>query len=376
MNKLRTNPFSFGNPVQGEYYLQRPELRSTVVGFIENRINVVLIGPRRFGKTSFVLDLLQSLEKNHVCIFADIFNITSHRDFLQQMLRAIKTKSTLGQRFKEWAEGMTRLKPRLGWDTAADGQMSFSLSVDVTSDHDIKETIQDVLSGLKSLGRNVVVAIDEFQKIAELEEQGWLEATLRSQMQQLTNTAFVLTGSRQGIIRDMLNNQSRPFYRSAQPIEFPVFGEEFTNWIIQRFSGVGVNCNRAAIEKLRADVQNTPNYVQMACFHLVAQGVTNVTTSEVESVLKTMVRQNSYAYQTLLNSMTLMQQRVLRLAAKEGEQIYAKGMLKKYEITSGPALASALKTLKNKQILDESSTKGRVVFDDPLFAIWLRTEFS
>lgn len=42
----------------------------------------------------------------------------------------------------------------------------------------------------------------------------------------------------------------------------------------------------------------------------------------------------------------------------------------KYEISSGPALASAIKSLKDKGILDEeSSGRGTVIFDDPLFAI-------
>jgi hypothetical protein len=64
MNQLAPNPFKFGNPVEGDYYLPRPELFSTVRQFIENRIHIVLMGPRRFGKTSFVLNLLGMLEKN------------------------------------------------------------------------------------------------------------------------------------------------------------------------------------------------------------------------------------------------------------------------------------------------------------------------
>ena len=50
--------------------------------------------------------------------------------------------------------------------------------------------------------------------------------------------------------------------------------------------------------------------------------------------------------------------------------------MRHFEISSGPALASAIKSLKDKQILDEGTKRGRVVFDDPLFAIWLRTEFT
>jgi hypothetical protein len=64
------------------------------------------------------------------------------------------------------------------------------------------------------------------------------------------------------------------------------------------------------------------------------------------------------------------------LAAKVGSQIFSKDVLERYEIPSGAALASSIKSLKDKEILDEGSARGIVVFDDPLFAIWLRVEFS
>ena len=375
MNTLLTNPFKFGNPVEEDYYLPRPELKKVITQFLENRIHVVLIGPRRFGKTSFTLNLLQELEKqSYVCVFVDIFNITSQRDFLQQMLRALNSKKSLWQNLKKWIGSLSHFRPKLSADLDLNSGQSFlGLTVDKFSDKDVKESIQDVLASLSHLGEKVVFAIDEFQKISEIEDQGWLEATLRTHMQQLRNTSCLFTGSRKSIIYDMLNNQARPLYRSCQPIEFPSFGEEFTDWVIDRFSMIDIQCGPKAIHHLRRLVQDTPNYVQMVCFHLVAQGKRHVTEEEVEAALITVVQQNAYAYQTLLNTLSLPQQRVLRLAAKEGKQIFHKQLLEKYEIVSAPALASTIKALKNKGILDEEGThRGSVVFDDPLFAMWLK----
>lgn len=377
MAQARHNPFKFGDPVEGEYYLPRPDLAKTVRQFLDNRIHVILIGPRRFGKTSFVLNLLREKEDDHSSLFIDVFNITSHRDFLQQILRALRSKKTWGMHIREWLKTIPRLKPRLTVENdLASGLPSLSLSTEVSSDKDVKETIQDVLAALERLGSRVIVAIDEFQKISEIDDQGWLEATLRTQMQQLKNVAFLYTGSRKSIIYDMINNSNRPFYRSCQPIEFPPLGPEFTDWTIKRFAKIGVACKRDAIDYLRDLLQDTPNYIQMACFHMVAEGITAVTRTEVDDVLRTIVRQNSYAYQTLLNSLAPIQQRALRLAANEPVQVYAKDLLVKYEIKTAQALASAIKSLKDKQILDEGSAKGKVFFDDPLFAIWLRTEFG
>ncbi len=370
------NPFKFGDPVEGEYYLPRPELDKLVYGFLSNRIHVVLIGPRRFGKTSFVFNLLKKLEKEgYACPFVDIFNITSHRDFLQQMLRALKAKKSWTEAAKKW---LSNWRPKISAEVdPISGQTSFGLSIDRGSEKDVKEMIQDLLAGLKNLGEKVVLVIDEFQKITDLDDQGWLEATLRTHMQQLRNSSFLFTGSRKSIISDMLNNSSRPLYRSCQSIDFPSFGDELIEWVIQRFSEVNITIEREAVFFLKKMVQDTPNYVQMVCFHLVAAGYKKIDSEDVQDVLKKVVRQNAYAYQTLLNSLSPLQQRVLRLAAKNGKQIFSKEFLNKYEIPSAPALSSSIKALKGKGILDEEGTgRGTVIFDDPLFALWLKESFD
>ncbi len=137
-----------------------------VYQFVSNRIHVVLIGPRRFGKTSFVFNLLKKLEKEgYACPFVDIFNITSHRYFFSKSL-VCKQKNWTGD-VKNW---LLNWKPKISADVdPLSGQTSFELSVDRSSEKDVKEMIQDLLASLKNLGEKVVLVIDEFQILTELE---------------------------------------------------------------------------------------------------------------------------------------------------------------------------------------------------------------
>jgi GTPase SAR1 family protein len=379
MKQLSPNPFKFGNPVEGDYYLPRPELSSTVRQFIENRIHIVLMGPRRFGKTSFVWNLLGTLEKEgYTCFLVDIFNITSHRDFLYQLMRAIESKKSLVGRLKSWLKNVKWMVPKITADfESVTGGTNLGFTLSHLAEADTQTAIQDLLEGLSGFGDKIIVVMDEFQKISEIEDKGWLEATIRTHIQKLKNVSFLFTGSRKSLISEMLNNPARPLYRSCQIIDFPNFGPEFTDWVVNRFSTVGIDCKREAIEHLRKLVQDTPNYVQMVCFQLVAQARNKITSEDVQKVLETVARQNAYAYQTLLNSLTLAQQRALRLAANEKQSLFHKGLLAKYEIVSSPALHSSIKALKIKSILDEEgTTKGSVLFDDPLFAFWLQLSFN
>lgn len=79
-----------------------------------------------------------------------------------------------------------------------------------------------------------------------------------------------------------------------------------------------MTCSREAVQHLRKIVQDAPNYVQMICFHLVTLGKNKVTIDEVNRALKIVVKQNAYAYQTLLASLTPTQQRTLP-GSKRGE---------------------------------------------------------
>lgn len=374
------NPFKYGDPVKGEYYLERNALKKSVLTFIESQINVVLIGPRRYGKTSFILDLIHSLDqKKYSTIFVDVFNVTSHRDFLNQFAAAISQKKTLTKRVVEWVKTAgQKLRPALEWKTDTDSAASlkFYLQAHKLNDDQVKQLILDALGALETLGKSVFIAFDEFQAIGQLDNDGWLEATIRSKMQLQKNVSYLFSGSRHGMIHDMFNNQARPFYRSCQLIDFPKFGPEFTDWIIRRFRHDGVKCSPDDVDYLRQLVDDTPNYVQMVCFYLVANENKNIDRTTIDEALRVVTEQNSYPYQTILNSLSPVQQRVLRLAACEGKAIYTKDVLERYEIKSAPHISQAIKALISKQILDESTGRGVVIFDDPLFKIWLKKEFA
>lgn len=373
------NPFKYGSPVEGEYYFQMPSFTKLVRAYLDNHVSVVLYGPRRFGKTSFILNLMKEEEKERkVFIRINVFNITSLRDFLQQILRALKDKQNLSQKFKDWFNNLIkgRLIPSAEFDQAT-GQMSFSIHPDFTSDKDVKDLIQDTFTAFGKLGEDVIIAIDEFQQISQIEDGGWLEATIRTQMQELRNTSFLFSGSRKSVIYQMMNDEKGPFYKSCQTVDMPIFPDSFTDWIIERFETVDIKCDRKAISHLRKVVHDTPNYIQMVCFHLVAsQNITNVDTEKIDDVLHTIVKQNAYAFETLVNSLTQIQHRALRLCANEPDSLYSKELIEKYEIPSGPTLATSIKSLKERGILEATSKKGQVVFDDPLFKIWLQKEFS
>jgi hypothetical protein len=141
-------------------------------------------------------------------------------------------------------------------------------------------------------------------------------------------------------------------------------------WIIERFKKASIDVNIETIHYLRERVVDTPNYVQEACFHLVSQGLKIVTAKEVDEILDIIASQGSYSYESLLNTLTPIQIKFLRLLIGEEKIDYSQKVLAMYEIKTGSNIQSALKALIEKQIIIKEPT-GQITFDDPLFKIWL-----
>jgi AAA+ ATPase superfamily predicted ATPase len=256
---------------------------------------------------------------------------------------------------------------------AITGQSNLSLSFNENDATESKKAILNALNAVAALGRKVILSIDEFQKVAEIDDSGWLEATLRTSMQKSKNISHIFTGSRRGLLEDMFNNKKRPFYRSCNIMQFEQTPAGFSEWIVTRFARAAIKCAVDVADYIRTRVNNTPSYVQEVCFHLVSQGCITIDKRAVDSTLDAIAAQSSYSYEALLNSMTPVQIRALKMLVNEGRFSYSKDRLNRYEFKSASNIQGAIKSLCDKQILDRKpgGTSQEFEFDDPMFRIWL-----
>ena len=63
--KLNTNPFVFGKVVTGRDFINRSRERREIATEIENSMNIILYAPRRYGKTSLIMQVFNDLKKKH-----------------------------------------------------------------------------------------------------------------------------------------------------------------------------------------------------------------------------------------------------------------------------------------------------------------------
>jgi len=124
-------------------------------------------------------------------------------------LHHFSEKDSLGK--KVWAFIKT-LRPSIFFDQLSGlPQVSFHVS-------DAKQPVIDLISFLEQWERPIIIAIDEFQQIHAYPEKN-TDAWLRSVIQRLQNVFFLFSGSQQSILNELFSNPSRPFFKSASPLQ-------------------------------------------------------------------------------------------------------------------------------------------------------------
>ena len=83
---MRENPFRYGPAALGPNFTDRANELETLVRDLRSHQNVVIISPRRFGKTSLALTARDRLIQEQVLVaYADLFRATTRHRLLEEL---------------------------------------------------------------------------------------------------------------------------------------------------------------------------------------------------------------------------------------------------------------------------------------------------
>ena len=96
MNKtIIENPFAFGGTVKGRQFIDREEERAELIQDIENHANLVLYAPRRYGKSSLILQVFEDIKKTNtkfIGLYIDFLKSIPVKNFFKfYQMNTVKT---------------------------------------------------------------------------------------------------------------------------------------------------------------------------------------------------------------------------------------------------------------------------------------------
>ena len=377
-NNIIYNPFIISKSIPKELFCDREEEISFLIKQIENGRNVVIMSPRRMGKTGLIHHLFQQkaiCHKYHT-FFIDLYATSSLQEMCYFLGKTVfeQLKSKRAQHWESVFQTLKSLRAGFKID-AITGEPKFELGIGAVEDP--TTTLDEIFTYLETVSMPCIVAFDEFQQIAEYKEKR-VEATLRGLIQNCRQTTFIFSGSKQHTISQMFHSKAKPFYQSAQLMDLnPLDMAVYIDFAKKLFSMYDKKLENNVVEKIYYDYGGTTWYLQMVMnelFAITGKGET-CTEERIETAIYNIINVQESSYQTQISLLSSRQKGVLQAIAREGsvKSPTSAAFIKKHDLESASSVQSAIKGLMEKEILTNEDGYYRV--GDYFFSHWIREEY-
>ena len=368
------NPFIVTGKIEPEYFCDRVNESARLIKSITNGNNLVIISPRRMGKTGLIQFCYDKPEiaDEYYTFFIDILHTSSLREFTHLLGRAIY--DTLLPRSRKMAiqfvQTIKSISGKFGFDPITNMP---TFNVELGDIESPEYTLDEIFQYLANADKPCIVAIDEFQQIAKYPEKN-IEALLRTHIQKLRNSNFIFAGSERHMMQEMFTSAARPFYNSADILELKAIAPEiYIPFVMGHFEKRGKSISAENVEWVYKLFKGHTYYIQRTFNESFADTDKGeeCTKEIIESAIDNMVSSNDTIFREILSNIPEKQKALLYAIAKDGEatQITSAQFIKRHSLHSASSVQAAAKKLLEKDIITQINKVYSVT--DKLFAMWM-----
>ena len=372
------SPFQFGTLATEDNFIDRVEDRAMLKQLLSSHINVMLISPRRWGKSSLVkkamMELCEERQDVRVC-YIDAFSIGSEAEFYRTF--ASQVIACASSKIERWIEDakkfLTGVIPQIVVNDQVTDFVAFDLKF-VPQERDKMTILQLPEMLAKEKGIKIIVCIDEFQQLANLPEYKDMEGKMRSVWQQQQLTSYCLYGSKRNMMLNIFNNSNSPFYRFGQVIFMQKIAKEhWIPFIQSSFEKTGKSISFDLAEQICDTVSCHSWYLQQLCYFIWSFTAHEVTDDTFSLGLKQVLNINTPMFQNDTENLSSTQIEMLK-AICNGEQHFSSQAAKQvYNLGNPNTIAKNKNTLQNKDIIEKQ--RNLFSFVDPIYRIWFQEEY-
>ena len=368
------NPFIVSGKIEPEYFCDRVEESARLIKSLTNGNNLVLISPRRMGKTGLVQFCYDKPEisDNYYTVFIDLLHTTSLREFTFLFGKSIfESIIPLGHKvLATFVQTLRSLSGKISVDLVTN-MPTFNLELgDITHP---TLTLDEIFAYLEKADKPCIVTFDEFQQIANYPEKN-IEALLRSHVQRAANANFIFAGSEYHIMQEMFTSSAKPFYNSADTLELKAIDlDEYirfvTRLMTENHRQVSPEVIKAVYRLYRGNtyaMQKTFNEL----FSILSEGETS-SQANLVTAINNVIDSKEPMFREQLSGISDTHKPLLYAIASDGEaeRVTSAGFVKGHKLASASAVQHSITQLLSKGIL--TRLNGKYSLNDPFFALWI-----
>lgn len=366
--------FIYGVAVEGDNFTDRVKETNRLKSDFENGQNVILISPRRMGKTSLVKKV-QSLINidTTIVVYMDIYDCRSEYDFYNRLATSV-LKQTSGktelilQNIKDF---LIRLNPSISFGSDPNNEFSISLGI-TPKEYSAEEILELPEKIAKKINKHIVICIDEFQQIGEFADSLSIQKKMRGVWQLQSNVSYCLFGSKKHMLSSMFQNKKMPFYQFGDIVFLQAIStEDWIPFIRNKFKEKNIEISDELIRKICSSVDNQSSYVQQLAWNVMLNAENEVTEETVEVAINDMLSQNTLLFMQQIEGLTSYQMNFLK-AISDGvhNDFTSQKILSSYELGAKSNIMRIKNVLIHKELIEKTS-EG-IFFTDPIFKLWMK----
>ena len=369
--------FVYGISVEGENFTDRVKETKRLKLNFENGINVILISPRRMGKSSIVKKVKSEITNPEIkLVYMDIYDCRSEYDFYNRFATVLmkETASKSEHIIENIKRFLVRLTPKISFSPEPMSDISLSLGI-TPQNYQPEEILQLPELIAKEQGKHIVVCIDEFQQIGEFSDSLTIQKRIRGVWQHQQNVSYCLFGSKKHLMTKLFQNRKMPFYQFGEMMYLDkISTEDWVPFIQSRFEYQGKNISEELARRICETVENLSSYVQQLAWNILAETDKETTEQEFNMGVEALMTQCSGLFQEQLQGLTSYQINFIRAICNGVHSDFgSKAVLEEYNLGSKSNISRIKESLLDKELI-ETDASG-VYLEDPVFKMWFKREY-
>lgn len=369
--------FVYGMSVEGDNFTDRVKETARLKKDFEHGMNVILMSPRRMGKTSLVKKVKSEITDPKIkVILIDIYDCRSEYDFYNRFASAImkETSSKAEQVLENIKKFLVRVSPKISF--SPEPLSDFSLSLGITpKDYSPQEILNLPEVVAEDKGIHIVVCIDEFQQIGEFPDSLTVQKRMRGVWQHQQNVSYCLFGSKKHLMTKLFQSRRMPFFQFGEMNELKrISTDDWVSFIQKRFMDNGMSITAELAIKICDTVDNYSSYVQQLAWNVMAETDKVATEQSFKNGVEELLAQNSSFFIEQTRGLSTYQLNFIRAICSGYHSGFAsKEVSEQFPMGTKSNIPRIKAALLDREIIDEDS--DGVVLADCVFQRWFMREF-
>lgn len=374
MNK----PFVFGIAVGEDHFIGREEEMTRLASLFRYGTNVIMMSPRRMGKTSLVKKVSGIVEDENIkVVHLDLFACRSEYDFLNLFASAVLKQTS--SHFEEWMQNaqefLSRLVPKISFSPEPMHDYNISLGISPKT-HRPEEVLELPNLIAKKKGFHIIVCIDEFQQIGDFPDSLNVQKRMRSVWQHQENVSYCLYGSKKNMLASLFLQKSKPFFKFGQTILLgPIPEEKWIPYLCGRFKREGKVLNKSLAVEICRKVEMHSSYIQQYALNILIRTSGEIVTEETLNLAyEDLLDETTMFFQERTENLTSYQLNFLRAIVNGVHREFGTAEVRENYNLGSPSNIARIKGALSERELIESTDDG-IIISDPVLKVWLQKRF-